>query len=309
MAKRKSLAIALIGLLTLAGAASLLLGGCGGGGFRVDLSRSASSAGEPSFELTAELSGVGATAMVYKVKAPDVTIDKVTEMGRKLGFGGEAAFIDGGEKISMVDESGGEVRQLMVWVNSGTVEYHFVEPDKLYPPTPPTLPSYEEAGKIAMQFLAEAGLLPDGAQVREVKPGGSYGGPEGEHVAHLLVSLTHEIDGVPLAGPGAKFGVRIGDGGEVVDFYRVWRETEPYKEISIKAPQEAYQDLLTGKGSYLAPSRCKKVVVESVSLAYWMEAADEKQEYVIPVYQFSGKCLDGEGNYLEDFVGWCQATS
>jgi hypothetical protein len=123
------------------------------------------------------------------------------------------------------------------------------------------------------------------------------------------VSVTHDIDGVPLAGPGAKFGVRIGDGGEVVSVYRVWRETEPYKEISIRAPQEAYQDLPAGKGSYLASSQCKKVVVESVSLAYWMEAADEKQEYVVPVYEFQGKCLDAEGQYLEDFTGWCQATA
>jgi len=50
------------------------------------------------------------------------------------------------------------------------------------------------------------------------------------------------------------------------------------------------------------------VVVESASLAYWMEGAYQKQEYVIPVYEFKGKCLDGQANYLEDFTGWCQAT-
>ena len=316
MAKKKLIAIVVVGLMVVAGGfypmyADLARGG-DGGNFKVNLPIYASPAGNASFELATEFPEVGDRAMVYKVKAPDVTIDKVLEMGRRLGFAVDAALEQRAEEIVMLDESGGETRRLAVWVDSGAVEYHVLGPggsSKLYPPTPPILPSDEEAGEIAIQFLAEAGLLPDGAQVREVKPGGSYGGPEGEYVTHLLVSVTHEIDGVPLAGPGAKFGVRIGDGGEVVSVYRVWRETEPYKEISIRAPQEAYQDLPAGKGSYLASSQCKKVVVESVSLAYWMEAADEKQEYVVPVYEFQGKCLDAEGQYLEDFTGWCQATA
>ena len=96
----------------------------------------------------------------------------------------------------------------------------------------------------------------------------------------------------------------------MVQVTRVWKETEPYKEISIRSPQEAYQELIAGEGSCPVPSGCEKMVVEKVTLAYWMEPdLYEKQEYVVPVYEFKGKCLDGEGNYLEDFTAWCQATS
>jgi hypothetical protein len=320
MGKKKLIGVILIGLMVVTGGfyplyADLVRGGeeetlgvGEGDTFQVNLPVSQAAAGDITFELATEFPAVDNTMMVYKVKAPDVTVEKVIEMGRKLGFAGGAGFIDDATKISMVDESGGEVRQFLVWVNSGTLAYHFLQPDKLYPPAPPTLPSDEEAGKIATQFLAEAGLLPASVQVSEVVPGGSCGSPEfGDYVAHLLVRFSYEIDGFPVTGTGVKFGVRIGDKGEVVDLYRVWRETEPYKETSIKAPQEAYQDLVAGKGSYGTPSGCQKVVVEKISLAYWMEAADQKQEYVVPVYEFSGKCLDGQGNYLEDFTGWCQA--
>jgi hypothetical protein len=179
---------------------------------------------------------------------------------------------------------------------------------KLYPRTPPTLPSEEEAKEIATQFLAQVGLLPPGAYASEVVVGGSCGGDGMEiHVAHLLVRFAWEIDGFPATD--TKFGVRIGDGGEVVQVTRVWKETEPYKEISIRSPQEAYQELVAGEGSCPVPSGCRKMVIEKISLAYWMEPRIEKQEYVVPVYEFKGKCLDAEDNYLEDFTGWCQATS
>lgn len=242
--------------------------------------------------------------MVHKVIGPDVTIEKVTEMGRRLGFEGDAGFIWEGEKIAVVDRSGGEVRQFAVWVNSGAVEYHFVEPDKLYPSTPPSLPSDEEAKEIATRFLAEAGLLPPGVYASEVVVGGSYGGIEGEWVGHLLVRFDYEINGFPVTGLGAKFGVRIGDKGEVVNMFLVWREVEPYGKIPIKTPHEAYQELVAGGGSCVS---CEKAVVEKISLAYWMEVCSEKQEYTVPVYEFKGKCLDENGEYLEDFLGWCEA--
>jgi hypothetical protein len=311
MTKRKLIAIVVIGLMVVAGAfyplyADVVRGG-GGQTFAVDLPVYADSGGSVSFELAADFPEVGDRLMVYKVKPPEVTPEKVAQMGRRLGFQGEAEV--GTDMMAMIDESSGRTRQLSVWTASGAVDYGFSPfMDKLYPDTPPTLPSEEEAKEIATQFLAQAGLLPPGAHVSEVLEGGRCGGDgQPSYLAHLLVRFTWEIDGVPATW--TKFAVRIGDGGEVVQLVRVYREVEPYKEVSIRSPQKAYQDLLAGKGSYAAPSDSHKVVVEKVSLAYWMEPAPIQQEYVIPVYEFKGKCLDGEGNYLEDFTGWCQATS
>jgi hypothetical protein len=287
--------------------------------------------GNPAFELTATDLPANNTMMVYKVENPVVTTDSVREIGGKLGFEGSAGYIDGDTKIAMLDEGAEEVRQLSVWVDSGAVEYAIVYPDKLYPPEPPNLPSEEEARQIAIDFLAQSGLLPpdatvDGSYEAEVVTGGTYAiekeaseegveeggeiGPEvvEEYVAHLLVRFHRQIDGFPVTGSGNKFGVRIGDEGEVITIIKVWREVTPYNEVVIKTPEQAYQELKSGAGSYYAPLDCEKVVVEQVYLAYWMESLDEHQEYVVPVYEFKGKCLNKDGEYLEDFTGWCEAV-
>lgn len=318
MSKRKLMTLVIAGLLVLAGGfyplyADIVRDGetlelASGETFGLELPRFEAPAGGLNFELSAEFPKVDRT-VVYRVKVPDVTVDSVIEMGRKLGFEGDAGSIDSGAKIAMLDENGGDIRQLAVWVNCGTVEYAVLgEVDKLYPPYPPTLPSDDEAKEIAIDFLTQGGLFPDGAQFVEVIPGGTCGGVHGEYVTHLLVCFARDIDGTPITGLGAKFGVRIGDKGEVVALYRVWREVEPYKAVSVKAPADAYQELVAGNASYVAPLECEDVVIESISLAYWMDAAHEIQEYVVPVYQFKGKCLDKEGQYLEDFVAWCEAT-
>jgi len=291
----------------------------------------AGPSGNPAFELAATDLPANNTMMVYKVENPVVTTDSVREIGRKLGFEGGAGYIDRDTKIAMLDEGAEEVRQLSVWVNSGAVEYAIVYPDKLYPPEPPNLPSEEEAGQIAIDFLAQSGLLPPDSTVGgscevEVVTGGTYaieeeapqeGVEEGgetepevveEYVAHLLVRFHRQIDGFPVTGAGNQLGVRIGDEGEVITILKVWREVTPYNEVVIKIPDQAYQELKSGAGSYDVPLDCEKVVVEQVYSAYWMEPLDQHQEYVVPVYEFKGKCLDKDGEYLEDFVGWCEAV-
>lgn len=334
MTKKKIIGIIIAVLLIAVGGSyplySDLLRG-GDAGFSVDFPSVEAPAGNPGFELTATDLPPNNTMMVYKVKKPVVTTASVREIGGKLGFEGGAGYIDGETKIAMLDEGAEEVRQLSVWVDSGAVEYAIVYPDKLYPPEPPNLPSEEEARQIAIDFLAQSGLLPADARVgdsceAEVVTGGTYaieeevpeevleeGGeikPEviEEYVTHLLVRLHRQIDGFPVIGSGNKFGVRIGDGGEVITILKVWREVTPYNEVVINTPEQAYQELKSGAGSYYAPLDCEKVVVEQVYLAYWMEPLDQHQEYVVPVYEFKGKCLDKDGEYLEDFTGWCEAV-
>ena len=310
----------IIGLMI--GALLIAAGGC---------SPLAGPSGNPDFELTATDLPANNTMMVYKVENTVVTIDSVREIGGKLGFEGSAGYIDGDTKIAMLDEGAEEVRQLSVWIDSGAVEYAIVYPDKLYPPEPPNLPSEEEAKQIAIDFLAWSGLLPPdstvgGSYEAEVVAGGTYGieqevpeevaeeggemEPEGadEYVAHLLVRFHRQIDGLPVTGSGNQLGVRIGDDGEVITVLKIWREVTPYDEVVINNPEQAYQELKSGAGSYDVPLDCEKVVVEQVYLAYWMEPLNEHQEYVVPVYEFKGECLDKDGEYIEDITGWCEAV-
>jgi hypothetical protein len=335
MTRKKTIGITVAVLLIAIGSSyslySNLFSG-GNAGFHVNFLYAAGPSSNPSFELTADDLPLDNEMMVYRVENPAVTTESVNEIGKKLGFEGGANYIDEKIKIAMLDEGAEEVRQLSVWVNSGAVEYAIVYPDKLYPLEPPNLPSEEEARQIATDLLAQSGLLPADAAIgngleAEVLAGGTYGvrekinkevAEEGEeikqegdeeYVTHLLVRFHRQIDGFPVTGSGNKFGVRIGDEGEVVAILKVWREITPYNEVVINTPQQAYQELISGTGSYYAPLDCEKVVVEQVYLAYWMEPLDQHQEYVVPVYEFKGKCLNKDGEYLQDFVGWSEAVT
>jgi len=329
MTRNKIIGITIAVLLIATGSSYSLysnLLSSGNAGFSVNFPYAAGPSGNPSFELATAGLPSNNKMMVYRVENPVVTTDSVKEIGGKLGFEGGANYIDEETKIAMLDEEAEEVRQLSVWVDSGAVEYAIVYPDKLYPLEPPNLPSEEEARQIAIDFLDQSGLLPADSAIgddleAEVLVGGTYGTrekvpdevmdeageikPEGdeEYVTHLLVRFHRQINGFPVNGVGSKFGVRIGDKGEVVAMLKVWRELTPYNEVVINTPEQAYQELTSGTGSYYAPLDCEKVVVEQVYLAYWMEPLDEHQEYVVPVYEFKGRCLDKDGEYLKDFVG------
>ena len=282
--------------------------------FQVNFPRILATTGNPTFELATSLPSVDNAMMTYKVNRPDVSAEKVTDIGRRLEFAGDVIPSSGGLS-ELAYEMSDEGSRLIVWRNSGTIEYNRSE--LLFPNQAPNLPSNEEAKRIATAFLADAGLLPSDALIQEPVPGARMAGPKEsstgemvaeEFIAHLLVRFDRDIGGLPVTGPGAKFGVRIGDGGEVGRVLKVWREMEPYNEVPVKSPEQALQELKDGEGTHNAPQDCEKVVLDKIYVAYWMEPAPDPQEYVVPVYVFEGECLNKDGEYLDDFCGWCNAV-
>ena len=291
-----------------------------------------------TFTAKTSLSASPGQAAVYELKTSDVTTQSVIALGRKLGFSGEATFIDGGTKIAMYDGAGDDMRELVAWTASGAVEYGYVEPEKLYPSSPVELPSQPEAELIAYDFLQQADLLPPGyhslAKIKDettVIAGGGYSvspryaaeaapaapaapsapseptAPPG--TTYWLVDFLYQIDGASATGPGSKIEVSVGDGGEVVKLVWSWRQMAPVSTGNIISQQNAYQDLIQGKGSLDVPLDCRQVIIEQVQLKYWLDPPSEKQDYAVPVYEFTGQCLDKNGNHLEDFTGWTPALS
>ncbi|MFC2000389.1 hypothetical protein ACFLXE_06505 [Chloroflexota bacterium] len=143
------------------------------GVFKVNLPVPEMPLKEVSFELATELEDVQRVAMVYQVKGPNVTEAMVKEIGERLGFSGEATLDPSGSRFSMLDERNGSVREFAVTVNSGALEYSStLGIEGLFPATPPELPSDQEAGAIATDFLSQAGLLPADTHFSEVLEGG-----------------------------------------------------------------------------------------------------------------------------------------
>ncbi len=313
MTRKRIVTIVFIGLLICGGVLGIwanLISGSNTSEFQVDFPGIIGPTGNPSFELSTSLPDADDVMMIYTVKQPNISVDSVADIGIKLGFAGDVTdFSDKG--LTMVDDG----RQLIVWLGCGAVEYD--RNDVVFPKEAPNLPSNEVAKQIAIEFLAKAGLLPSDAIVQEPVPGATYAGPAesptGEvvsesYVAHLLIRFAREIDGFSVTGPGAKLAVRVGNNGEVGRVLKVWRDVEPFKQVTVKSPEQALQDLRDGKGTHNTPVDCERVVLKRIYLAYWMEAASVEQEYVLPVYAFEGECLGQNGEYLEDFQGWCNAV-
>lgn len=294
-----------------------------------------------TFTAETSLSAKSGQAAVYEIKSSDVTVASVTALGRKLGFSGDASLINNGAKLVMSAGEGEDIRQLTVWTASGAVEYGYLEPEKLYPSEPAELPSQSEAELIAYDFLQQADLLPPGyhslAKIKDettVIAGGGYSvspryateaapsepsapsepaaptaPTEPSAPTYWLVDFPYQVDGASATGPGSKMEVSVGDKGEVVKLVWSWRQMSPLGTDNIISEKQALQDLVNGKGSLDVPLDCRQVVVEQVQLKYWLDPPSEKQYYAAPVYEFTGQCLDKNGNHLEDFTGWTQALS
>ena len=155
------------------------------------------------------------------------------------------------------------------------------------------LPSDEEAMKIAQNFLAERGLLPEGYQAYSAKPGDSAG----KNITTLLVSFRAPIR---EAGPGGKFGVRVGDEGRVVRLFINPMEIQKLpvlENVDIIPVEQAFEEMKKDV-FYDKSSEIRKIEITNVYLAYWLDGIDQVQDYVAPLYVFKGRFLDENGNVL-----------
>lgn len=262
----------------------------------------------PIFILETNFPIVNDTIEVFKAKTPIVTPEYVEEIGEKLGFAGDAGAANPGT-IGMVDNNG--FRHLMVYEASGAIWYAI--PSKMHPvvTSQPNLPSAEEAKSIASEFLYSRGLIQEGevAKINKVVADQQITAKKGSNEiinnynVTLQVQFTRQINDMPVIGPGNKLKVFIGEEGEVVGLFKVWRDYEPYKYVKIKTPEQAYNDLVAGNDTmYNVRAGGDKVVIKEVYLAYWMEPADSEQKYILPVYVFEGDDIDSELGYLGPFT-------
>jgi hypothetical protein len=274
-----------------------------------------------SFYLDTKLSTTSEQVPVYQVIQPDITFDYVRTLGRKLDFNGEPAWEDNGTAIIMTGSTEGLTRQLVVWAQSGAIEYGFTNPDRLYPSHTPVLPAPDTSKKLAYDYLKKLDLLPAGYHSFDdikdkitLEAGGAYniidentGNIIQKDASFWLISFPFYIDGVTATGPGAKIEVSIGENGELVHLVWAWREVKPAYNGDTKSEQQAFDDIVNDRGSMDIPASCQRVLINKVTLSYWINPISEQQDYAMPVYIFNGDCLDNNGGYMESFHAWTQA--
>ncbi len=273
--------------------------------------------GATTFVLNATFPVVSDSYLAYKVLNPEVTFDYVEEIGRKFGLTGNAEPGITGE-IRLVDDTKGVRERIYVYyVNSGAIRYQI---DGNFYPThvesQPILPSEEEAKRIAVEYLSSRDLLPEDAVIKSVGVNQRYGiGKAGvgtivSYDLTLAVRFSRNFNGIPIYGHDG-LSVIIGNNSEVVGFGMNWRDVEPYRNVTIKTPEEAYEELIAGKSRVQPPLETilDQVTINEISIGYWMEPGFKKQEYVLPVYVFKGTCTDfgGRKTSFRDFVSAVRA--
>jgi hypothetical protein len=253
---------------------------------------------EVSFEASASLPNFPDKLQVYKMVYPELNEEYMKNLGAKFGLTGEV--LEDSSGFAMQNKETGAY--LSIQRPTGTIKYdlvsYFNTPDAVFLKTPPILPPDAEALKIANDFLVDRDLLPKGFVASKVYVGDRFG-----NIPTTLLIIFKQA--ITTIGPGAYHNIRIGDGGKIVQvsLNMINPLDLPLQEmVAVKSVNQAYEEAKAGKDFY-APSAARKVNIDNVTIAYWLEAIDKSQDYVVPVFVFRGTCQDANGKQLNDPFG------
>ena len=172
-----------------------------------------------------------------------------------------------------------------------------------------SVPSEDVATKIAEEYLLENGYIPEDAYLSDVESlylktiNTSTGKEVVEKKEPVLVEVTYkrQIGDIPVVGPGDSIAVSLGEDGEVIYFFKTWRELELAGEITVIDANTAIKDLKEGK-TIQKPAGSENPIVEinDIEIGYFSEASGSEQDFYKPVWIFKG--IDDHGNSITKCV-------
>jgi hypothetical protein len=119
-----------------------------------------------------------------------------------------------------------------------------------------SVPDEEEAKELADSYLISIDELPDDSFIERVETiqiehlnseTGSID-PEAAEPMFVDVSYSRLIDGHPVVGSGDSITLSLGDDGEVLYFFKTWRELERSGDVAIVPVEMAIKRLKDGNG-------------------------------------------------------------
>lgn len=275
------------------------------------------------YELATPLPRVPETVNVYRLKAPDLGAEAFVELARRLDFTDEQ--IDNWLNQSRVQPARPDsldyppeydVERPGWWLhyyplgNAFTLQARptqpldeHADPSALHPKTVPE--SEAEAIRIASDFLTKYDLLPAdcAGDVTATLVRNTYPTESGlvELPDHWAVKFQRRIDGLPVTGFWhIGVVVWVGSDGQVTRVERNRRELDSASPYPIKTAEEAWEDLKAGKvplfsgDGFAMPAPTDgteptgQATINEVKLVYREWEVNLRQEYLQPLYAFSG---------------------
>jgi len=228
--------------------------------------------------------------MVYKTVPSTYTRQDILSLAQKFNITpiGKIKEVSEGSSIASTD---GKIQAILH--NSGFAEYHNSNRDIANPlDSPGNLPSDNEAIKIATKFLKDRDLLPDGAEFRKIGHSESYHlGNDGNNTLiwkDVEVWYGRKLNGYPVEG--TQLMLALGSNGDPIEYFTNWRNYQPYQELPVKTPDQAFEELKT-KGVSVGMETPGKVSIDTMYLAYHTLAGADTEEYLEPVWMFKGNVI------------------
>jgi hypothetical protein len=225
------------------------------------------------------------TILVYKTAAPNLSRIRLDEYSKKFNVNG--IFRDGDNAMSLQSED--LVYSVEIGKASGKVLYLVQNRPNEILDSPDKLPSDEEAARIATQFLKEKNLYPEGAFLRtierEYERSTDKNGDEILHSGRIVIRFGRTLNNLKIEG--SQLDLEIGGNGDVIRYMANWREYLPTKEYPLQSPEIAFEELKQ-EGIRTEMDKPDPILINNVSLAYRTKAGAYKEEYLEPIWIFSG---------------------
>jgi hypothetical protein len=107
------------------------------------------------------------------------------------------------------------------------------------------------------------------------------------------VFYGRKLNGIKVTGDGGFIKIILGNDGELLYLNKVWRTVEPEGTEKVIPVSKAIEKL--GRGEVLDSLKCFcDLNVDRIYIAYWEKGAGVPQEYLDPVWVFSGTTASGE---------------
>ncbi len=244
------------------------------------------------FQLPGRLPEVPKSIRLYQTSADDP---------EKMGFGSRLnAYADAFKLRSRPQDHGDSVVyqertfELEVFKASDSVWWeHKALAYREIPPEDTKLPSKRRAVELAERYLERYGLSSGYAKFSHV----SYTNvihidrvnkSRTKYETEVNVNYGFDVDGLPVAGPGAKIQVSFVERGRLCELYRFWREPKVGMDCSIIGPEKALEKLCEDESFRQLSPRNASVKLDSIELVLYSMPPPEVQRYYIPSYRIEG---------------------
>jgi len=108
------------------------------------------------------------------------------------------------------------------------------------------------------------------------------------------VLYTRNLMGLPVIGDGDRIAINLGENGELLEIYKIWRHLEyTGTNVSIISPQQAVEKLQNGESIHHVMSD-SGIVITNITLGFYEKSRTDPQIFLEPVWIFSGTTQSGD---------------